>query len=110
MQSVRRSVIHDTSRASLHPLHLAQDLALVGRQEGAVIGHLLEHGAALELVTGLLEVVSANTAARESQHPKKVFFIQNEQDRRYVGASGGSRSLSAATSALSNAAFRFHDP
>lgn len=75
MQSVLRSVIHNMARTSLHPLHLAQDLALVGRQQGAVIGHLLEHGAALELVTGLLEVVSANTAARDSQHPKQVFFI-----------------------------------
>lgn len=60
-KGVRRSVIHNPDSAeSLHPLHLPQDLALVGGQQGAVVWHLLEHGAALELVAGFLEVVPAS--------------------------------------------------
>lgn len=65
VRSVHRSVIHSMARTSLHPLHLAQDLALIGGQQGAVIGHLLEHRTALKLITGLLEVVSA-TKRQES--------------------------------------------
>lgn len=52
-----RRVIDQLRQRSLHPLHLSQDLPLVGGEQGAVVGHLLEHGAALELVAGLLEVV-----------------------------------------------------
>lgn len=41
----------------VHPLHLAEDLALVHGQDGGVFQHLLEHGATLKLITGFLEVV-----------------------------------------------------
>ena len=41
----------------VHPLHLAQDLALIHGQHGGVLPHLLEHGTALKLITRLLEVV-----------------------------------------------------
>lgn len=68
-----RSLFHNGgSVVSLHPLHLAQDLALVCGQQRAVIGHLLEHGATLELIAGLLEVVPA-TYRRKRLKPSPAF-------------------------------------
>lgn len=52
--------------ASVHPLHLSQDFALVGGQQGTVIGHLLKHGPALELIAGFFKVVSAKDRQKES--------------------------------------------
>lgn len=51
---------------SVHPLHLAQDFALVHGQHGGVLPHLLEHCSALELVTGLLKVVPAEEKTQKS--------------------------------------------
>lgn len=43
--------------ALVHALHLAEHFALVHGQHGGVLPHLLEHGAALKLIAGFLEVV-----------------------------------------------------
>lgn len=44
--------------ASINPFHLPEDPSFVHGQDSLVFPDLLEHRAAVELVTGLLEVVS----------------------------------------------------
>ncbi len=56
----------------VHPLHLAQDLALIHGQHGSILPHLLEHGTALKLVTGFLEVVPEEKKQRERSVIKNV--------------------------------------
>lgn len=41
----------------VHPLHLAQDLALIHGQHGGILPHLLKDGTTLKFITGFLEVV-----------------------------------------------------
>lgn len=41
----------------VHPLHLAQHLALIHGQHSSILPHLLEHGTTLKLITGFFEVV-----------------------------------------------------
>lgn len=57
--SIGYRCVRGRGEPSVHPLHLPQDLALVGGQQGAVVRHLLEHGPALELIAGFFKVVSA---------------------------------------------------
>lgn len=49
----------------VHPLHLAQDLALIHGQHGGILPHLLKHGTTLKFITGFLEVVPEEEKQRE---------------------------------------------
>lgn len=49
----------------VHPLHLAQDLALIHGQHSGILPHLLEHSTTLKFITGFLEVVPEEEKQRE---------------------------------------------
>lgn len=49
----------------VHPLHLAENFALIHGQHGSILPHLLEHSATLKLIARLLEVVPEELKQRE---------------------------------------------
>lgn len=54
---------------SVDLLHLADDLLLKDGQDGLIFSNLLEHHSTVELVTHLLEVVSAGEGAVRTESP-----------------------------------------